>query len=72
MAYLEQSTRYIGYDHRLASGHYRYFRPPEILESPLGARYVGEMDRMFDTYSRAPAAGAGLARGPLSPWCRHL
>ncbi len=50
MAYLEQSTRYIAYDNRLPSGHYRYFRPPEILDSPFGARYVGDMDRMFDTY----------------------
>ncbi len=53
MAYLEQSTRYIGYDRRLPNGHYRYHRPPEILESALGARYVGEMDRMFDTYATA-------------------
>jgi len=51
MAYLEQSTRYIGYDSRLASGHYRYYRPPDILDSPLGARYVGDMDRMFDAYA---------------------
>jgi thymidylate synthase ThyX len=51
MSYLEQSTRYIPYDTRLWTGHYRYFRDPEILESPLGARYVGEMDRMFDTYA---------------------
>ena len=51
MSYLEQSTRYIAYDQRLASGHYRYHRPSEILESPLGARYVGDMDRMFDTYA---------------------
>ena len=50
MAYLEQSTRYIPYDVRLDSGHYRYIRDPEILDSSLGARYVGEMDRMFDTY----------------------
>src|SRR3984885_291320 len=50
MAYLEQSTRYIAYNNRLESGHYRYFRPAEILESPYGARYVGDMDRMFDTY----------------------
>jgi thymidylate synthase ThyX len=50
MSYLEQSTRYIPYDTRLWTGHYRYFRDPEVLESPLGARYVGEMDRMFDTY----------------------
>ncbi len=51
MSYLEQSTRYLGYDARLSSGHYRYYRAPEILESPLGARYIGEMDRMFDCYA---------------------
>ncbi|HXW33414.1 MAG TPA: FAD-dependent thymidylate synthase [Acidimicrobiales bacterium] len=51
MAYLEQSTRYIAYDSRLATGHYRYYRDPEVLASPLGARYVGDMDRMFDTYA---------------------
>jgi thymidylate synthase ThyX len=50
MAYLEQSTRYIAYDARLESGHYRYFRPTDILDSPYGARYVGDMDRVFDTY----------------------
>jgi thymidylate synthase ThyX len=50
MSYLEQSTRYIAYDNRLESGHYRYFRPAEILNSPYGTRYVGDMDRMFDTY----------------------
>ncbi|HXA74226.1 MAG TPA: FAD-dependent thymidylate synthase [Acidimicrobiales bacterium] len=50
MAYLEQSTRYIAYNQRLDNGQYRYYRPPEILESSHGARYVGEMDRVFDTY----------------------
>ncbi len=50
MAYMEQSTRYMAYDARLSHGRYRYYRDPEILASPLGARYVGEMDRMFDTY----------------------
>ena len=50
MAYLEQSTRYIAYNQRLDNGQYRYYRPPEILESPHGARFVGEMDRVFDTY----------------------
>jgi thymidylate synthase ThyX len=50
MAYLEQSTRYIAYNQRLDNGQYRYYRPPEILDSPHGARYVGEMDRVFDTY----------------------
>src|SRR5213082_173001 len=51
MAYLEQSTRYIAYDARLPNGRYRYYRDPAVLESPLGARYVGDMDRMFDTYA---------------------
>ncbi|HEX6475640.1 MAG TPA: FAD-dependent thymidylate synthase, partial [Acidimicrobiales bacterium] len=63
MAYLEQSTRYVAYDSRLASGHYRYFRDPAILESSLGARYVGEMDRMFDTYAALlPVVQAWLTR----------
>jgi thymidylate synthase ThyX len=50
MAYLEQSTRYIPYDSRL-NGRYRYLRPSEVCESRLGARYVGDMDAIFDTYS---------------------
>jgi thymidylate synthase ThyX len=50
MSYLEQSTRYIAYNQRLDNGHYRYYRPPELLDSDHGARYVGEMDRVFDTY----------------------
>ena len=50
MSYLEQSTRYIPYDTRLWTGHYRYFRDQDVLESPLGARYIGDMDRAFDTY----------------------
>lgn len=50
MSYLEQSTRYISYDARLG-GRYRYYRDPEVCSGPLGTRYVGDMDRMFDTYS---------------------
>ncbi len=50
MSYLEQSTRYIAYDNRLG-GRYRFHRDPEVLASPLGTRYVGDMDRMFDAYS---------------------
>ncbi len=50
MAYLEQSTRYIQYDTRLG-GRYRYLRPPEVLESPLGARYIGELDGLFAGYT---------------------
>src|SRR5487761_2693780 len=50
MSYLEQSTRYIPYDTRMVTGHYRYVRDPDVLESAYGARYVGDMDRCFDTY----------------------
>ncbi len=50
MAYLEQSTRYIAYDARIG-GRYRYHRDPEVLMSNLGTRYVGDMDRLFDTYA---------------------
>ncbi len=63
MSYLEQSTRYIPYDSRLSTGHYRYWRDPEVLDSAIGARYVGEMDRMFDTYTELlPLLQAHLVR----------
>lgn len=50
MAYLEQSTRYIGYDARIG-GRYRYHRDRDVLASSLGTRYIGDMDRLFDTYA---------------------
>ena len=50
MSYLEQSTRYLSYDSRLG-GRYRYHRPAEILTSPLGTRYVADLDALFETYS---------------------
>ena len=49
MAYLEQSTRYIPYNSRV-QGRYRYCRPSEVCESPLGMRYVADLDGLFDTY----------------------
>ena len=49
MSYLEQSTRYIDYLARIG-GRYRYYRDPEVGESPLSGRYVGDMDRMFEAY----------------------
>lgn len=51
MSYLEQSTRYLGYDKRLSNGFYRYYRDHQLLDSKYGAKYVGEMDRMFDSYA---------------------
>jgi thymidylate synthase ThyX len=50
MSYLEQSTRYIAYDARIG-GRYRYHRDPQVLSSRFGTRYVGDMDRLFDTYA---------------------
>ncbi|MGH9278457.1 MAG: FAD-dependent thymidylate synthase [Acidimicrobiales bacterium] len=50
MAYLEQSTRYLAYDTRLG-GRFRYYRPPEVLSSPLGTRYVADVDSLFETYA---------------------
>ena len=49
MSYLEQSTRYLSYDTRI-DGRYRYHRDPEILGSSIGTKYVGEMDRIFESY----------------------
>ncbi len=50
MAYLEQSTRYIPYDSRL-QGRYRYLRPSQVCASPMGTRYIADLDAIFDTYS---------------------
>ena len=50
MSYLEQSTRYLSYDTRI-DGRYRYHRDPEILGASVGTKYVGEMDRIFETYA---------------------
>jgi thymidylate synthase ThyX len=62
MSYLEQSTRYIAYDARLG-GRYRYYRDPDILASPLGTRYVGDMDRLFDSYAELLPA--------VAEWCKE-
>ncbi len=68
MSYLEQSTRYISYDTRLG-GRYRYYRDPAVLAGPLGTRYVGDLDRIFDAYSQSletvtEHVRATIARGP--------
>src|ERR1700744_5593615 len=50
VSFLEQSTRYTPYD-TTPSGRFRYYRPPDVLGSPNGARYVIEMDGTFERYS---------------------
>jgi len=69
MSYMEKSTRYVAYDARLGNGRYRYHRDPEVLDSPLGARFVGDLDRMFDVYADLlPRLQAHLAaEHPKSP-----
>ena len=62
MAYLEQSTRYVPYDARV-DGRYRYHRDPAVLASPLGTRYVADLDRMFDIY--------GALLPPMQDWFRR-
>ena len=66
MSYLEQSTRYIAYDARLG-GRYRFYRDPAVLASRLGTRYVGDMDRMFDAYSRAARRRSPTTSGRPCP-----
>jgi thymidylate synthase ThyX len=60
-AYLEQSTRYVAYDARLG-GRYRYHRDPAVLASPLGTRYVADLDHLFDVYARLVPVLAELYR----------
>jgi len=48
---IEQSTRYIRYDFRDEQGRFRYFRP-QWQDTALAARYVGEMDALFEAYGR--------------------
>jgi thymidylate synthase ThyX len=61
-AYLEQSTRYVPYDDK-PGGRYRYFREPDVMASPRGARYEETLDHVFDLYAAAlPRAIAGYER----------
>jgi thymidylate synthase ThyX len=47
-SYLEQSTRYIGYDAPMPGGGFRYYRDAE-----LGPEYEAAMDALFAAYSDA-------------------
>lgn len=49
-AYLEQSTRYIYFDQKAASGKYRYFTPEDLPPHVLD-RYTEVMDSIFELYS---------------------
>src|SRR5262249_33871916 len=47
-AYLEQSTRYIPYDHELPGGGYRFYR-----DERLGPPFATAMAELFAIYSRS-------------------
>lgn len=49
-SYLEQSTRYIYYDQKDASGAYKYV-VPESLDPAMSKAYKQAMDSIFDIYS---------------------
>lgn len=49
-AYLEQSTRYIYFDQKDASGKYRY-HIPKHLDEDTRQKYCAGMDEIFDLYS---------------------
>jgi dTMP kinase len=49
-AYLEQSTRYIFYDQKNATGQYKYF-VPKNLKRTVRQDYILHMNAIFDLYS---------------------
>lgn len=49
-AYIEQSSRYVLYDERDESGHFRYLREPTIMASRHAQQYEEVMDFAFETY----------------------
>jgi thymidylate synthase ThyX len=50
MAYLEQSTRYIPYNDRVA-GSWRYLVPAELEGHALRAPYIATLDHAFEVYA---------------------
>ena len=68
MAYLEQSTRYVPYTDR-PGGHWKYYVPAELAQTPLRDQFIQTMDFAFETYAKwIPAAEAHFRRRyPKSP-----
>ena len=50
--YLEQSTRYVGYDDK-PGGRWRYYREPDILASANAGAYTKTLGGLFETYAAA-------------------
>ncbi len=47
---IEQSSRYVEYDMKDASGNWFYYRDPKIMQSRFTDEYVGTMDFFFESY----------------------
>ncbi len=72
MSYLEQSTRYIAYDSSARRALPLLPRPDACSAEPLGTRYVGDMDRIFDAYSEAVETVTEHVRATVRKQTRRL
>jgi thymidylate synthase ThyX len=64
MSYMEKSTRYVAYDSRLSNGRYRYYRAPEILDSPSGPATSATWTASSTPTPKSAAGAAVLVRRP--------
>ncbi len=48
---IEQSTRYVRYDQKDASGKWRYLRPKEVMDAGFGKEFEAVNDKAFFVYS---------------------
>jgi thymidylate synthase ThyX len=65
MGYLEQSTRYVFYGDQ-PGGRNRYYRDPELLDGPHGARHIEALDGLFDAYREVFEAVKASLQAPLA------
>jgi thymidylate synthase ThyX len=52
LSYLEKSSRYVAFDHKVG-GYYRYCREEGIMASSHADRYLETCDHSFDVYSKS-------------------
>ena len=52
LSYLEKSSRYIPFDHKV-SNMYRYYRDDRIIKSKYADQYIESCDHAFDVYSKS-------------------
>jgi thymidylate synthase ThyX len=52
LSYLEKSSRYIPFDHKV-SNMYKYYRDDRIIKSKYADQYIESCDHAFDVYSKS-------------------